>query len=78
MSLHYNAYNSYSFVNGKEIHKFKASNKNDIFPSQFCFRSISNEFDSNDLNEVSIRGNVHDFSGHYDAIDKSNLLNINN
>ena len=46
--------------------------------SQFCFRSISNEFDSNDLNEVPIRGNVHDFSGNYDAIDKSNLLNISN
>ena len=26
-SLHYNADNSYLFVNGKEIYKFKASNK---------------------------------------------------
>ena len=28
LSLHYNGDNSYSFVNGKEIYKFKAGNKN--------------------------------------------------
>ena len=28
LSLHYNADNSYLFVNGKEIYKFKTSNKN--------------------------------------------------
>ena len=40
-SLHYNIDNSYLFVNGKEICKFKASNKNVNFPSQFCQGSIS-------------------------------------
>ena len=44
LSLHYNADNSYLFVNGKEIFKFKADNKNGNFPTQFCFRSISNGF----------------------------------
>ena len=33
LSLHYNADNSFLFVNGKEIYKFKASNKNNNFPS---------------------------------------------
>ena len=28
LSLHYNAGNSYLFVNGKEVYRFKASNKN--------------------------------------------------
>ena len=28
LSLHYNAHNNYLFVNGKEIFKFKAGNKN--------------------------------------------------
>ena len=40
--LHYNADNSYLFVNGKTILKFKANNEN--FPTQFCFGSISNGF----------------------------------
>ena len=40
-SLHYNIDNSYLFVNRKEICKFKASNKNVNFPSQFYQGSIS-------------------------------------
>ena len=36
LSLHYNGGNSYLFVNGKEIFKFKANNKNVNFPIQFC------------------------------------------
>ena len=43
-SLHYNADNSYLFVNGKEIFKFKASNKNVNFPAQFCLGGIYNGF----------------------------------
>ena len=45
LSLHYNNDNSYLFVNGKEIYKFKANNGNVNFPSRFCLGSISNEFD---------------------------------
>ena len=41
MSLHYNADNNYLLVNGKEIFKFKADNKNVNFPTQFCLGSIS-------------------------------------
>ena len=44
MSLHYNADNSYLFVNGKEIFKFKADNKNVNFPTQYCLGIISNGF----------------------------------
>ena len=76
MSLHYNADNSYLFANGKEIYKFEASNKNNDFPSRFCLGSISNKFDSDYLNEVSFKGNVHHFSVDYSAIDKSNISNI--
>ena len=39
LSLHYNADNSYLFVNGKKIFKYEADNKNF---TQFCFGSISN------------------------------------
>ena len=41
MSLHYNADNNYLLVNGKEIFKFKADNKNVNFPNQFCLGGIS-------------------------------------
>ena len=67
--------NSYLIVNGKEIYKFNAINKNN-FTSQFCLRSISNKFDRVDTEEVSFKGNVYDFSVDYDAINKSNILNI--
>ena len=35
----------YLFVNGKEIYKFQAGNKNVNFPSQFFLGSIFNKFD---------------------------------
>ena len=35
LSLHYNADNSYLFVKGKEVFRFKASQKNVNFPIQF-------------------------------------------
>ena len=77
LSLHYNADNSYLFVNGTEIYKFKSSNKTNSFPSRFCLGSISNAFDSYDLYEVSPKRNVYGFSVDYNAIDKSSILNIN-
>ena len=58
LSLHYNADSSYLFVNGKEIFKFKADNKNVIFPTQFCLGSISNGFSATECREVSLNGNV--------------------
>ena len=48
LSLHHNADKNYLFVNGKEIFKFKADNKNVNFPTQFCLGSISNGFSSNE------------------------------
>ena len=46
------------------------------FPSQFCLGSISNKFDHVDAEEVSLKGNVYDLSVDYNAIDKSDILNI--
>ena len=68
MSLHYNADNSYLFVNGKEAFKFKANNKNVNFPTQFCLGSTSNGFTAVESREVSLNGNVFDFSVDYNSI----------
>ena len=71
LSLHYNADNSYLFVNRKEIFKFKASNKNVNFPTQLCLGSISNGFGPTESRELSLKGNAWDSSVDYNAIDKS-------
>ena len=76
LSLHYNGDNSYLFVNGKEIFKFKAGNKNVNFPTQFCLGNISNGFSALESREVSLNGNIYDFSVDYNSIDKSDILNI--
>ena len=41
--LHCNGNNTYLFVNGKEIHKFKASKKSINFTTQFCLGRISSK-----------------------------------
>ena len=63
------------FVNGKEIFKFKVDNKNN-FPTQFFLASISNRFSAIESTEVSLNGNVYDFSVDYSSIDKSDISNI--
>ena len=62
MGLHYNTDNSYLFVSGKEISKFKADNKNVNFPTQFCLGSISDGFSNIESRDVSLNENVYDFS----------------
>ena len=76
LSLLYNADNNCFFVNRKEIFKFKADNKNVNFPTQFCLGSISNGFSATESREVSLNGNVHDFSFDYNSVDKCDILNI--
>ena len=76
MSLHYNADNCYLFINGKEIFKFKADNKNVSFPTQFCLGSTSNGLGATESREVSLNENVYDFSVDYNSINKSDTLNI--
>ena len=71
LSLHYKGGNNYLFVNGKEIFKFKAGNKNANFTTQFCLGNISDRLGALESREVSLNGNVYDF-----PVDKSDILNI--
>ena len=61
-------------LNGKEIFKFKADNKNVNFPTQFCLGSISNGLCAVESRDVSLNGNVYDFSVNYNSMDKSDIL----
>ena len=76
LNLHYNADDSYSFDNGKEISEFEGPNKNVNFPTQFCLGGIFNGFSAIRSREVTLDGNVYDFSVDYNSIDRSDILNI--
>ena len=67
--MHYSGNNSYLFVNGKEIYKFKADDKNAKI-------NVKNKFDYVESEEVSLKENFHNFSVDYDAINKSDILII--
>ena len=64
------------FANGKEVFKFKANDKNNNFPTQFYLESISNGFGATESRAVSLKENAYDFSVDYNAINKSDILNI--
>ena len=48
LSLHYNGANSYLFVNGKKIHKFKAKDS-EIVATLFCLGKISKDWTLDNL-----------------------------
>ena len=53
-SLHYNGANSYSFVNGTEIHKFKAKDT-EIVASPLCLGNISKDFSVDNMKKNRIK-----------------------
>ena len=77
LSLHYNGDNSYLFVNGKEVTKFKAK-KSEIKANQLTLGSISTSanLSSSDIEDSKPYGNVYDFSVDYCAISNDKILDI--
>ena len=75
LSLHYNGDNSHLFVNGKDIFKFKANNKNVNFPTELCLGIISNGFSATASREVSLKVNTSNFSVDYNDVYKFDILN---
>ena len=82
MSLHYH-YNdyyhyyhySYLFVNGTEIHKFKAKDS-EIVATPLCLGNISKDFSVDNIKKAGLNGYVYDFSVDYDVISVDNILDI--
>ena len=60
----------------KKLFQFKADNRNVNFPIQFCLGGISNGFTSSESREVSLNGNVNQFSVDCNSIDESDILNV--
>ena len=75
LSLHYNGANSYLFVNGTEIYKFKAKNS-EIVTTPLCLGNFSKYWSLDNMNKTEFNGNVYHFSVDYDATDVADILNI--
>ena len=77
LSLHYNGDNSYLFVNGKEVTKYKVK-KPEIKANQLILGSISTSanLSSSDIEDGKPYGNVYDFSIDYCAISNDKILDI--
>ena len=75
LSLHYNRDNSYLFVNGKEIHKFKAKDS-EIVPYPLCVGGLSKDFEVGYMRVSELIGYVYDFSVDYGAIAVDGILDI--
>ena len=75
LSLHYNGANSYLFVNGTEIYKFKAKDS-EIVPNPLCLGNISQEWSIANMKNTVFNWYIYDFSVDYDAISFDNIKNI--
>ena len=75
LSLHYNGRNRYLFVNGTEIHKFKATDS-EIAANPLCLGNISKYFSVNNTKSTRLNGHVYDFSVDYDTIAVDDMLDI--
>ena len=68
LSLHYNGANSYLFVNGTEIYKFKAKDS-EIVGISLCLGNVSKDWLVDNMKRTGLNGYVYDFSVDYDTAD---------
>ena len=71
----YNGANSYLFVNGTEIIKFKAKDS-EIVAYPLCLGNISKDFSVDNMKKTGLNGYVYDFSVDYNAILVADILDI--
>ena len=75
LNLHYNRANSYLFVNGTEIFKFKAKDF-EIVASPLCLLNISKDWSTDNMRKTGFNAYVYGFSVDYDATDIDNIKDI--
>ena len=73
--MHYNGANSYLFVNGTEIYKFKAK-YSEIVAIPWCLGNISKDWLVDKMKRTGLNGYVYDFSVNYDAADVDDVKDI--
>ena len=75
LSFNYNGSNSYLFLNGTEIHKFKTKDS-EILAAPLCLGNISRDFSIDNMKKTGLNGHVYEFSVDYNAIKTDNILDI--
>ena len=75
LSLHYNGGNSYLFVSGTEIIKFRAKDSM-IVPINLCLGNVSQDFSASNMKKTVFNGYIYDFSVDYNAIEVDNIKEI--
>ena len=75
--MHFDAANSYLFVNGKEIHKFKAKDS-EIVVTLLYLGNISKDWSVDNMKKTRLNRYVYDFSVDYNAAVVDDILNIHN
>ena len=75
LSLHYNGTNSYLFVNGMEIIKFKAKDSA-IVPTPLYLGNISKDWSVDNMKKTGFTGYVYDFSVDYNVTDVDDIKDI--
>ena len=75
LSLHFNGANSYLFVNGTEIIKFKAKDS-EIHAYSLCLGNISKDWSQDNMKNTGFNGYIYDFTTDYNAIATSDIKDI--
>ena len=75
VSLYYSGANSYLFVNGTEIYKFKVKDS-EIVATLLCLGNISKDWSVDNMKRTGFNGYVYDFSVDYNATDVDDIKDI--
>ena len=73
--LYYNGANSYLFVNGTEIYKFKVKDS-EIVATALCLANFSKDWSVDNMKKTGLNGHVYDFSADDDAIAVDDIVDI--
>ena len=73
--MYHNGANSYLFVNGTEIIKFKAKDS-EIVATPLCLGNISKDWSVDIMKKTGLNEYVYNFSVDYDAIPVNDILDI--
>ena len=75
LSFHHNGENSYLFVNGTYIYKFKPKDS-EILAIPLCLGNISKDWSVDNMKRTGLNGYVYDFSVDNDTVDVDDIKDI--
>ena len=73
--MYYNESNSYLFVNGTDIHKFKLKDS-EIIAAPICLGNISRDISVDNMKKTGLNEYVYNFSVDYDFSANDKILDI--